>query len=269
MKKSNLWKVMLISAAVAAMPLTAQAMPTDIEEAVTSGDYNAYAIQNTYEYDDEDLISIGANYVATAEAMIRTAPFGDIEGSTVPGQTYYVVGECDDCMWYKVSGSITGYVYSMYLVPESDYNTSTGTNSDLNNYNVKELDLMMRVTNTPSVNVRTAPTTNSSVVAVLSEGEDIQVTGNVLTAEWYQCEYNGQTVYVCDDYLTPDFPQTMACQAQVLNIRSAASANASVIGVLHYGDKIKASELDGDWIKFSTDDGTIGYVNDEYLSVVE
>lgn len=268
MKKHILLKGALVMALSAAMPLSVQAMPADIEEAVTDENYNGYNIENDYTYDDSDLISIGANYVATAQAMIRTAPFGEIEDTTVPGQTYYVVGECSDCMWYKVSGDVTGYVYSMYLVPESDYNSSTGTNSDTN-YNIKELDIEMRVTSTSALNIRTAPSTSGSVIGVVQSGADVHVTGNVLTTEWYQVEYNGQTGYACDDYLTPDLPQTMACQAQVLNIRGAASSTASVVATMKYGDKVRVSEVDGDWYKIQLNDGTIGYVYDEYMSVVE
>lgn len=268
MKKFSLLKGAMILAVAAAMPVSVQAMPGDIEEAVTEDGYNGYSIQNDYTYDDSDLISIGADYVATAQAMIRTAPFGDIISSTVPGETYYVVGECDDCMWYKISGSVTGYVYSMYLVPETDYNSSTGTNSDLN-YNVRTLDLEVKVTGASSLNVRSLPSTSGSVIGAVNYGEDIHVTGNVLTKNWYQVEYNGQTGYICDDYVTPDFPETMACQASALNIRSAASNTSSVIGTMKYGDKVRVSELDGDWYKFMLDDGSIGYVYDEYLSVVQ
>lgn len=268
MKKHALLKGALVLAVSIAMPLSVQAMPTDIQEAVTEDGYNGYNIQNDYTYDDSDLISIGANYVATAQAMIRTAPFGEILGSTTPGQTYYVVGECSDCMWYKVSGDITGYVYSMYLVPEGDYNTSTGTNSDTN-YNVKELDIKMTVTSAHALNIRTAPSTSGQVIGTVASGEDVHVTGNVLTTDWYQVEFNGQTAYACDNYLTPDLPQTMACQAKALNIRSAASSTASIIGTMKYGDKIRIDEMDGDWYKIGLDDGTIGYVYDQYMSVVE
>lgn len=269
MKKTVLVKGSLIMALALAMPVSVSAMPGDIEEAVTAGDYNAYSVQNDYTYDDSDLITIDADYVATAQAMIRTAPFGDIIGSTTPGQTYYVTGECQDCMWYKVtSGNISGFVYAMYLVPESDYNSSTGTNSDLN-YNVRTLDLEVTVTGASALNVRTAPATSGSVIGTVKKGDDIHVTGNVLTKNWYQVDYNGQTGYICDDYVTPDFPETMACQASALNIRSAASNTASVIGTMKYGEKVRVSELDGDWYKFSLDDGSIGYVYDEYLSVVQ
>ncbi|MDM8289640.1 hypothetical protein QUW41_10045 [Slackia piriformis] len=92
----------------AAMPAAAFAMPGDIQEAVTNQGYNAYEHQSgTAEYDESQLLAIDGNYVATANAMIRKAPFGEILGSVQPGTTYHVVGECPDCMWYAFSCFMT------------------------------------------------------------------------------------------------------------------------------------------------------------------
>lgn len=253
---------------------TAFAMPSDIQEAVNSGDYSAYEHVNGYsDYSDSELISIGENYVATAEAMIRQSPFGTILGSVTPGTSYYVIGECPDCMWYKISGPVTGYVYAQYLIPGSNYNNNSGSNSGsaVSNYVIRDLDMMMEVTDAPSVNVRTAPTTASQVVAIAQIGEEIHVTGNVLGTEYYQCSYEGQTVYICDDYLTPEFPQTMACTVQgaVLNVHSAADVNAPIIGILNHGDKIRVSSVENDFLKFSLDDGRIAYVSDEYMAAIQ
>ena len=55
---------------------------------------------------------------------------GAILGSVQPGATYHVVGECPDCMWYKISGPISGYVYASYLVPAGEYQQASNSNSD-------------------------------------------------------------------------------------------------------------------------------------------
>lgn len=242
------------------------AMPADIEEAVTQSDYNAYDHQSSYSYYDEsDLISIGEYYVATAQAMIRQSPFGEIEGSVTPGQKYYVVGECSDCMWYKISGNVSGYVYASYMVPASDYSAPA---SSQQSYNVRDLNMKMTVT-AAAVNVRTAPTASGSVITSLTYGTEVRVTGNVLNTEWYECKYNGEIVYICDDYLTPEFPQTMACTAKQLNVRAGASGSSQVIGTLYHGDKEKISADENGWLRFSLPDGRIGYVSDEYMAVVD
>ncbi len=262
--KKKLFTGILMSSMVFAIACPASAMPSDIREAVTQDGYSAYQYVNSYTYDDSDLISIGQNYVATADAVIRQAPFGEIIGGVTPGQTYYVVGECPDCMWYKISGSVSGYVYASYLVPNYDYTATTESS-----LNVRSLNMYMTITDAPTVNVRTAPSTSGSIVTVLGEGTEVHVTGNVLNTEWYECSYNGQTVYICDDYLTPEFPQTMACTAQTLYVRASADFSGQVLGVLNHGDKVRVSADENDWLRFSMEDGTIGYVYDEYMSVVE
>lgn len=254
----------IISAAMLTVGASsAFAMPADIQEGVTSSDYNSYDHVNSYQYNDSDLISIDADYKATANAMIREAPFGTIKGSVQKGQTYHVVGECSDCMWYKISGDISGYVYAGYLTPvDKDTSAQTGSNS------VRDLDMMMTVRGASSVNVRTAPSKSGQIKGVVKEGTEMHITGNVLNTEWYRCEYNGETAYICDDYVKPDFPQTMACTARALNVRAEANGSSKIIGVLNHGDKIKVSEDDNDWLKFSLPDGTIGYVYDEYVAAV-
>ena len=246
------------------------AMPGDIKEAVEQSDYNAYDHQSSYSYYDEsDLIAINDYYVATAQAMIRVSPFGEILGSVNPGSRYYVVGECSDCMWYKISGSVSGYVYAGYLVPSWEYSAPSSTTSSEETLNVRSLNMKMVVTAASAVNVRRAPSASGEYVTALPYGTEVPVTGNVLNTEWYECKYKGEKVYICDDYLTPEFPQTMACTAEVLNVRAGADANSQIIGTLNHGDKEKISADENGWLRFSLPDGRIGYVSDEYMAVVD
>lgn len=267
MKKQKLLGILMGAALTAGYSATAFAMPADIEEAVSQGDYDPYQHVNSYAYYNEsELISIGDYYVATANAMIRESPFGEILGSVTPGESYYVVGECPDCMWYKISGGVSGYVYASYLIPEEDYTApAAGTQAVLN---VRSLNMEMVISGASSVNVRTAPSRSGSIVTALKEGTEVHVTGNVLNTEWYECSYEGKTVYICDDYLTPELPQMMACTAGKLNIRESADSNGKIIGTLNHGDKVRVSADENDWLRFSLEDGRIGYVYDEYMAVV-
>lgn len=261
----------LAAAMIMAVPMVASAMPADIEEAVTAGDYNAYEhVGGSSYYDEADLIPVHAYYVATAEVMVRTSPFGDIIGSLTPGQVVYVEGKCPDCMWYKISDSLTGYVYASYLVPQSQYSApSASTNNDpAANYNIRSLNMYMTVTATDPVNVRSGASQSYSVIGTVKPGDEVHVTGNVLNTEWYQCEFNGQTAYICDDFVLPELPQNMACTIDGLCIRSAASTDAEILGSLRKGDVVKVSAVENDWLKFSLADGRIGYAYDEYMAVV-
>ena len=248
----------------------AATMPGDIEEAVTQQGYNAYEYQSSdAAYDDSELLAVEGDYVATANAMIRQSPFGTILGSVQPGATYHVVGECPDCMWYKISGDVSGYVYASYLVPAGEYQQASNSNSDTG-ANIRSLDMLMTVDvlESSALNLREAPSTDSGVGTSVPAGTEIRVTGNVLNTDWYQCEYDGRTVYAFDDYLKPEFPQTMACNVPALNIREAADINANVIGTLTMGDKVKVSADENDWLRFEMEDGRIGYVWDEYMEAV-
>lgn len=259
--------ILLVLAIALAMQATALAMPKDVEEAVTSKGYNPYDHTSSYtSYDDDELIPVKEDYVATGHAMIRQSPFGVIYGKTVPGHKYYVVGECPDCMWYKIRyQDMDAYVYARYLVPQKKY-VPTTTSEPLH---IRELDMMMVVTNANSVNIRTAPSTSSKVIGHVQLGDYVHVTGNVLCTEWYECEFNGKTAYIWDNYLTPEFPQTMACTATRLNVRSAPSVDAEIIGTLNHGDKERISAIENDFLRFSLEDGRIGYVYDEYMAVVQ
>lgn len=269
MKKTRIAASVLTAALLAtALPGAAFAMPGDIEEAVSGSGYNAYEHQNgAAAYDDSELIQIDGTYVATANAMIRESPFGTILGSTQPGATYHVVGEAPDCMWYKISGDVSGYVYASYLVPESDYNHETGSNSETG-ANVRALDMMMVVDAKSGLNLRQGPSTNYLVVTAVAADTEIHVIGNVLGTPWYQCEYDGQTVYASDDHLKPELPQTMACSVNALNVREGAGTGYAVIGTLNKGDKVKISADENDWLRFEMEDGRIGYVYDQYMEAV-
>lgn len=109
---------------------------------------------------------------------------------------------------------------------------------------------------------------NGAVVDSLPQGTEVHVTGKVLGTDWYECELDGKTVYMSDDWLDPELPQVMACTVDALNIRTGASTNYPVVGTLRRGDKVKISAMENDWLKFSLADGSIVYVADDFLAAV-
>lgn len=109
---------------------------------------------------------------------------------------------------------------------------------------------------------------NGAVVDSLPQGTEVHVTGKVLGTDWYECELDGKTVYMSDDWLDPELPQVMACTVDALNIRTGASTNYPVVGTLRRGDKVKISAMENDWLKSSLADGSIVYVADEYMAAV-
>lgn len=185
-----------------AMPAAAFAMPGDIEEAVTQQGYNAYEYQSSdAAYDDSELLAVEGDYVATANAMIRQSPFGTILGSVQPGATYHVVGECPYCMWYKISGDVSGYVYASYLVPAGEYQQASNSNSDTG-ANIRSLDMLMKVDVYEGnyLNLREAADANANVIGTLTTGDKVKVSAD--ENDWLRFEMeDGRIGYVWDEYM--------------------------------------------------------------------
>lgn len=241
------------------------AMPSDIREGIehdleTSGDL----------VDDTALLeSVGTYYVATGAGNVRDYPNGNVIDVLNPGEKYYVTARRTDCDWYQITGyASNAYVYSSFLVPEEEYlgNRAGGASEEEAEADkFTKLDIMMKAT--VDVNMRNQP--NGKIVNVLKKGTDIHVTGNLDNLCWYQCEYKGKTVYVYDDYLVPDFPQTMAA-THVVNVRKEPGVNGAILGTLGVGDRVKVSAMENGWYRYTFEKtGEIGYSYSDYLAAVE
>ncbi|MGE7603480.1 SH3 domain-containing protein [Peribacillus sp. NPDC097675] len=133
-----------------------------------------------------------------------------------------------------------------------------------------------------SLNVRNKPTESASIIVKLAK--DVEVT--VLSEEngWSLIEVYGGEGYVNSQYLTSVNPNSKEEKPEPtppieentlikfvkvndgsnLNIRSAASASASIVGMLANNTAVTVySESDG-WSKVSAN-GQTGYVNSQYL----
>lgn len=97
------------------------------------------------------------------------------------GVTVTVTANADG--WYKLTTASGGTAYV-----KEDYVTLTQVDA---------------VVTDAFVNVRVEPSITSSVLGVISEGENITVTGEV-GDDWYSVIYNGQTGYVYGDYFDGD-----------------------------------------------------------------
>ncbi|MGI6069043.1 MAG: SH3 domain-containing protein [Blautia sp.] len=208
-------------------------------------------------------------YTAAGPAYIREAPGGQIVGNLLEGESYLVVGSQGD--WCEIDAStVHGFVYKDYLV--SEYGDVGGMAyreeeeaANAPKETVTDLDIMMQAT--AHVNMRSTP--NGTIVGVLEKGKDIHVTGNTSSC-WYRCENSdGKEVYIYDDYLRPDFPQTMQA-THMVNVRTGAGTNYEIEGVLGIGDKVKVSAEENNWYKFSYETtGEIGYAYADYFTVAK
>lgn len=240
--------------------------------------------QNTQKYQDynnDQLIGNRGYYKATQNANVRRTPYGDIIGSVTQGYVYYVVGECPDCYWYKImmDGGTYGYVYASLLTWANAPVDATNTTSvitapedirytDAFGNQVQSLNMIMTVMQ-DGTKVYQYPNDQSAVVAELPSGLTVHVAANVLNTQYYQIVYNGQTMYIHDDSIIPQFPQHLVCTATpAVNVHSGPGTNYPVIGSLNRGDKIDAVGIDNGWVVFTMSNGKTGYVTYIYTAAI-
>lgn len=129
------------------------------------------------------------------------------------------------------------------------------------------------------LNVRSGGSTDSSVITTLTKGSQVEI----LSSEngWYAISVNGTTGYVSAQYVSTDdgsgsgsgsvdtsvAGQSGSVNVGVLNLRSDASTDSSVIGALYSGQAVTVNESINGWYKVTTTSGTSGYVYAQYITL--
>ncbi len=144
-----------------------------------------------------------------------------------------------------------------------------------------------------NVNVRSAPSTSSSVIGVAKKGQVLVTTGKC--GEWYQVKFNGATGYIYGDYMqgslltylasvqpaaaktptpTPTAQVTSSTdnvyavvEATSLNMRAEADANSTVLKALPDGYFLTVNGYKNGWIEVTDDSDTRGFVKAEYIAI--
>lgn len=128
------------------------------------------------------------------------------------------------------------------------------------------------------LNLRSEPSTNASIVTTIPKGASVElyVTNK---SGWYYTTYNGKSGYVKSDYISMDSigygdmiygdsmgsTATVSTKGDVLNLRSSASSNGSIIIGIPNGTTITVIEYGSDWC-YVEYNGSRGYASTEYLS---
>jgi beta-N-acetylglucosaminidase/SH3-like domain-containing protein len=200
--------------------------------------------------------------------------------------------------WAKVSANgKEGYINLSYLSSanlNSDTNTNTGSNPITNtstntdstaNQGIQTAAVTKYVSvSSGSLNLRAGATTQSSVVAKLSNGTAVQVYSEA--NGWAKVNVNGKDGYVNSSYLSSGNSSGTSTQTSTgttqsaptetstkyvsvtsgsLNMRNGASADASIILKLSKGTEVKVYTESGGWSKIEAY-GKIGYVSSQFLS---
>ena len=205
-------------------------------------------------------------------------------GTVTQGQTVTIlqtVQGSDGYTWYKISGSVAGYVRGDYIsnvvsdAPARPSSSSGMITADL-------------------LNVRTGPGTSYSRIGCVSQGTRLTIIS--VNGSWYKvtCQIEGdiRTGYVHSDYVqldggsnssgnennntndnTSDSTETVIATGVVnvdaLNVRKGASTSESSYGMIYHNAKVEILAQSGSWYKVRcTVNGSsqVGYVYAEYIT---
>lgn len=133
---------------------------------------------------------------------------------------------------------------------------------------------------TDYVNIRREPNTDSEIVGKIYDGAVAQILATVgEQGDWFQIVsgnvegyikaefflYGDAAADVIDEYVT----RYAKVQADRLNVREEPSTDASRIGYVDNGEKVKVLENLGEWLKVEYTAEKSGYVAAEYVTVSE
>ncbi|WP_412759021.1 SH3 domain-containing protein [Neobacillus cucumis] len=123
------------------------------------------------------------------------------------------------------------------------------------------------VVNTNALNVRQAPTTSSTIIGKVTNGQTLNVTAR--QTGWLKISYNGKTGYVSSQYTKETGASSSAgtyyVNASSLNVRSGAGTGYAKIGTLTNGQAVSVSkDLGNGWYQISYN-GKTGYVSKQFV----
>ncbi len=118
------------------------------------------------------------------------------------------------------------------------------------------------------LNVRSAASTDASVVCVLDSGTQVDVVSTSADGTWHQVTYNGITGYVSGDYLQVTEEKIYGQVVDgPLNVRSGPGTEYASVGNLSVGTIVEIEEIIGGmggWYKIEN-----GYVSSDYVAQVD
>ena len=143
---------------------------------------------------------------------LRSAPGGSVIATLSQGTTVAVTNNSSE--WYKVIvDGKEGYVSGSYLTGTTATDFSVGSG---------------RITCSSTVNLRSEANTSSSILASLSNGTTVTITG--VSGGWYKVSVNGKSGYIKADYITTSVSSSA-------NMASYSGLSAKRTAVLDYAAK--------------------------------
>lgn len=202
-------------------------------------------------------------YVDTEEANLRESPSTDAEiiGAAFMDDRVYQIS--DNGGWSKIrtEGGVVAYVFNHLLREKAPANPFVRTNRTL-------------YIDTNSVNVRSSPTTDASVVKRLDR--DQSVTELEANDTWSKVKLSdGSVGFIRSDLLTNVTPPpegfqrasgTLYVTTGAANIRSQPNTSSSVVVVTRYGESLTRVATGASWTMIKTSAGKSGYISNDLIS---
>jgi uncharacterized protein YgiM (DUF1202 family) len=197
-------------------------------------------------------------FVDAASLNVRSEPTtaSKILGSLLNKTSISVLGQTGN--WYKIQyNNQEAYVHKSYV----SFSSTQGT--------------QQYIVNTDTLNVRSQPSIQSSILGLLRNGQIITVQSE--QNGWAKISYNGQTAYVSKDFVSPisqplvegsstvQGGQQYTVNTNMLNVRSQPSVHSPILGLLRNGQIITVQSEQNGWAKISYN-GQTAYVSKDFVS---
>lgn len=129
-----------------------------------------------------------------------------------------------------------------------------------------------------SLNIRSGPTTSTSVIGGLKKGDKVDILSS--KNGWYNIKYGSKTGWVSGDYISINNSSTdnenssdgspssgkKLVATMGLNVRAGGSTKYEKIGYIKRNNSVEMVGVDSSgWYKVKLSDGTIGYSSNKYL----
>ena len=208
-------------------------------------------------------VSMGGGTTTTAVNFRTGAGTGNSIIATLPAGTAVIVQESAGNGWYKVIyNGTTGYISGDYLKISTTASGSFGTGT----------------VTASSVNFRSGASLNAGVIGSLSNGTTVTIIG--VNGNWYQVQANGQTGYVCSDYVKVGGSAAPApggnggqtsggtagtVKGDYVRMRSGPGTGYAILGTYNNGTALTINGTDSGWTKVTLG-GVNGYIRSDYVA---
>lgn len=161
------------------------------------------------------------------------------------GTKVEVISKKED--WYNIKfGSYTGWVAESLLDVEADK-----TDEKEIVEKKQETDATILAVVGSAVNLREGPTTQTSIVGKVVEGDNLVSYGKTNDGLWYKVKFANTEGYIYSEYVSTDINKILGDGTinDTVNFRAEPSTDGEKIATLSPNSKIKIIGCEGEWYK--------------------